>query len=1067
MENILNFELPLDVDLLDQVVNLFYTGVGPQRDQAGKLLAQLQEHPQAWSRVDQILEQSKSQSTKFFALAILEKVIQYRWKVLPRQQCDGIRSYIVNLIIKLSSDEATLQKERLFLKKLNITLVQILKQEWPRNWETFIPEIVGSSQKNESLCENNMEILKLLSEEIFDYSKEQMTQAKVKELKGAYNKEFSLIYQLCDYILRNSGKPSLINATLETLLRFLNWIPIGYIFQTKMIELLLFKFFVVAPFQNVTLKCLTEISGIHIGDQQNQVFIQLFACFMPQLKNTLPPTTNFRDVYENGNDAQQNFIQNLAIFFCTLFSNHIKDLESVKENHQLLLEAHWYLLGISEVSDVEVWKICLDYWNKLASEVYDEPPVMQAASPLMLGGSLGVSTVSPRRALYAPIFSRARRVIISRMPKPEEVLIVEDENGEIIREVIKDTDSIILYKSMRQTLIYLTNLDHHDTQQIMLEKLTNQVNGTDWSWNNLNTLCWAIGSISGAQNEDDEKRFLVTVIKDLLGLCEMKRGKDNKAVIASNIMYIVGQYPRFLRAHWKFLKTVVNKLFEFMHETHPGVQDMACDTFLKIAQKCRRKFVVREVGETYIFVEEILNTLPQIISDLEPQQIQTFYEAVGYMIHAHTDPVARKNLVIKFMDLPTQTWTLIMAEAQKDITYLKQLNTCKSITTILRTNVRAAKSLHHDYIHQLGRIFMDVLNVYKVYSMEISNTVAQQGAGATQTSIIRAMRAVKKETLLLQETFIERSEDEQVLMNNFIPPLLEAVLIDYQNNIPDARDPEVLSLMCVIINRFKGLMTDKIPPILGAVFECTLSMITKNFEDYPVHRQHFFDLIRAINHHCFPAFFMIPAPTFKIIIDSVVWAFKHTMRNIAETGLNILLEMWQNIEKANAEVAQSFYQAYFLPLLHDVFFVLTDTSHKSGFSLQATILMKMFNLVETGQVRVPLGDAANNPGVSNQMFLRDHVMNLLVNAFPNVSKEHVRTFVVGLFDLNKDINSFKLHLRDFLVQLKEFSEGDNSELYLEEKEKELAKAESEKGQRELAIPGMVPQYDPRRGTMDD
>ena len=45
-----------------------------------------------------------------------------------------------------------------------------------------------------------------------------------------------------------------------------------------------------------------------------------------------------------------------------------------------------------------------------------------------------------------------------------------------------------------------------------------------------------------------------------------------QAIIASNIMYIVGQYPRFLRAHWRFLKTVVNKLFEFMHETHEGVQ---------------------------------------------------------------------------------------------------------------------------------------------------------------------------------------------------------------------------------------------------------------------------------------------------------------------------------------------------------------------------------------------------------------------------------------------------------------------------------------------------------------
>lgn len=64
--------------------------------------------------------------------------------------------------------------------------------------------------------------------------------------------------------------------------------------------------------------------------------------------------------------------------------------------------------------------------------------------------------------------------------------------------------------------------------------------------------------------EDDERKFLVTVIKELLGLCEQKRGKDNKAIIASNIMYVVGQYPRFLRAHWRFLKTVVVKLFEFM-----------------------------------------------------------------------------------------------------------------------------------------------------------------------------------------------------------------------------------------------------------------------------------------------------------------------------------------------------------------------------------------------------------------------------------------------------------------------------------------------------------------------
>jgi exportin-1 len=122
-------------------------------------------------------------------------------------------------------------------------------------------------------------------------------------------------------------------------------------------------------------------------------------------------------------------------------------------------------------------------------------------------------------------------------------------------------------------------------------------------------------------NEETEKRFLVTVIKDLLSLCEMKRGKDNKAVVASNIMYTVGQYPRFLKAHWKFLKTVVNKLFEFMHESHEGVQDMACDTFIKISQKCMRYFVEQQNGERQPFIDEILSTIDHITSDLSPSQV--------------------------------------------------------------------------------------------------------------------------------------------------------------------------------------------------------------------------------------------------------------------------------------------------------------------------------------------------------------------------------------------------------------------------------------------------------------
>ena len=62
--------------------------------------------------------------------------------------------------------------------------------------------------------------------------------------------------------------------------------------------------------------------------------------------------------------------------------------------------------------------------------------------------------------------------------------------------------------------------------------------------------------------------------------------------------------------------------------------------------------------------------------------------------------------------------------------------------------------------------------------------------------------------------------------------------------------------------------------------------------------------------------------------------------------------------------------------------------------------------------------------------------------------------MVGLFDLNRNLVSFQTLLRDFLVQVQEFSGGDdNARLY-------LAEEESARRQRELAdqrVPGLVQQ----------
>ena len=122
-------------------------------------MTSLQEHELMWTRADAILEQSQNPNTKFFALQVLDGVIKYRWNALPDDQREGIKNFISNLIIKLSTDATSFRRDRAFINKINNVLVQILKHDWPQRWGSFVPDLVGAAKQSESLCDH-MNILR-------------------------------------------------------------------------------------------------------------------------------------------------------------------------------------------------------------------------------------------------------------------------------------------------------------------------------------------------------------------------------------------------------------------------------------------------------------------------------------------------------------------------------------------------------------------------------------------------------------------------------------------------------------------------------------------------------------------------------------------------------------------------------------------------------------------------------------------------------------------------------------------------------------------------------------------
>lgn len=835
--------------------------------------------------------------------------------------------------------------------------------------------------------------------------------------------------------------------------------------------------FPVPALRTSSLDCLTEITSLSVSpfpESYRQILLQLLVAFIQQLGPILPLHANLRDLYDRATEDECLFVNRLGLFLSTFLTTHLKLLEGtgITEVNQALVAAHLYLISVSQVDDEEVFKTCLDYWYVFSKDLYTEesqaaiaPSMVGPGAGLMLGGFLPTQrATSARLEMYEAVLHPLRIVMIDKMAKPEEVIVVVDDNGEIVREMTKDTEVIALYKTMRDAMIYLTNLNCEDTEQIMLEKLSDQVENGKFTWVGLNTLCWAIGSISGAMSENDEKRFLVTVIKDLLRLCEEQRGKDNKAVVASNIMYIVGQYPRFLKAHWKFLKTVVNKLFEFMHELHPGVQDMACDTFLKIAQKCKRKFMTLQAEEVSPFVQTLIGDLGKHTKDLQPHQVQSFYESVATMLSDKGPQITipREQAMLALMSIQNQSWKEFLSQGTSNVAFLFQLDVIQHLSRIIRTNAKVCASVGSLFVHQLSAIFLDLLNIYRLYAEQINLAIVQQGDIAVKMTLCRAMKGVKSDILELLTTFLEQmtdlDRDARVdILQRILPSVMKEILPDYHSSPAPARDSGVLNLFSSATAILGDLLASDLPTILDGIFEPTLSMITQNMLDYPEHRLAFFRFLRVANEHCFEALFNIPPHLQKLVVDSIVWAFKHTERNIAETGLEILYELLQNLGRA-PQVSQGFYQMFILSLVQDIIYIMTDRLHKSGFRLQSMILMHICHNVQLGAITVPLFDLSTMPpGTDNAMFLKEYLCNLLSTSFPNVTKGALHSFILGLFDTSLNIDSYKQVVRDFLISCKEFAAEDNTELYIEEIEAQQETLAQQQHQYRQSVPGLLPQ----------
>ncbi|KAL3311370.1 Exportin-1 [Cichlidogyrus casuarinus] len=119
----------------------------------------------------------------------------------------------------------------------------------------------------------------------------------------------------------------------------------------------------------------------------------------------------------------------------------------------------------------------------------------------------------------------------------------------------------------------------------------------------------------------------------------------------------------------------------------------------------------------------------------------------------------------------------------------------------------------------------------------------------------------------------------------------------------------------------------------------------------------------------------------------------------------------------------------------------------------------MFKTVETpGEITISMNPNAGLEQVEatvNVQFVNEALFDLLKNAFPHLQQPQITLFIQGLFSFDQDVATFREHVRDFLVQIREVAGEDLTDLYLEEREQDILKAQEEKKKKLSAVPGIL------------
>jgi len=843
-----------------------------------------------------ILLQSKEEDLIFFGLQQLERMIDYHWRTLLSIEQNLLLGYVFRTVYDRNLLNFNFNLFSFCYQKLHHCLVKIILKLDKFEIFLFLKNLIEEAKYSEFSCETNISLINLLFENIL--LKENSNLRLIIETENQFSILLKKIENLCQYVLEKTyfitkSTPELLLKSLNCLESLVNISPFSYCFGEQ-----LFIFLVLLCPQKITMNCSINCL-IELANRENkencQLSMKIFMNFLIQFQELLPVTNNIGEIYEDFTQENKQFISSTIWLFLSIFKNTPGSIGSTSFMISSFSLTNQLMIKFSCIPSIEIYKICLVWWLNVIDRnlIFYKCPIIFK--------------------ILEKVFFELRILLICRMVKPEEVLIRENENGQIVRETVYDTESSEIYKKSKKALLFLANIDKEVTKEIILKKLTQIAIPYMWNRTILKSICWTIGSISDIFNSQIEssKIFFVTVLKNLLYLCELKKEKKNKAIIASNIMFVVGQYPRFLKTHWKFCKTVIEKLFEFVTEPMdiPGFKDMISDTFLIIGRECGEYISKDLYLERKIFIKWIFESYSKIKIVLKLRHKKQFLTSITYIVNHIPFENDKKYFASKISLELNQEWVSIPERLELDLLE-NSISYKQKLSFWIKVNIKILNILKTPYFEEFEYIAKNFYFLIETISFKLLGLIKKRKE-FLDSSKIKLFYTLKKSLfeMLLQLIVIfnkKNSSDEfDIYCLRLITPICSAY---NEQKYTGFIDQLVLSFSAYLLQAIDFLNS---PNSLRKLFKETITSSIENkiFSLNSTEPSSFkiFKLLKALLITQFKSLLKIdPNPSisekiFKNLIIYLGAGIEHKIEIICEFSINTLEELMELITGTNLE----------------------------------------------------------------------------------------------------------------------------------------------------------------------